>query len=74
MDKQEVMKIEHKYIEKYCEMAKEFGAGLVYAEMVSDKGLAYKNDKTLKMVEIGEKIPIHLRSSRTDHRYSYLIR
>lgn len=32
----------------------EQGAGLVYAEMVSDKGLAYKNDKTLKMVEIGE--------------------
>ena len=32
----------------------EQGVGLVYAEMVSDKGLAYKNDKTLKMVEIGE--------------------
>lgn len=32
----------------------EMGADLVYAEMVSDKGLAYKNEKTLKMVEIGE--------------------
>lgn len=24
---------------------KEFGAGLVYAEMVSDKGIVYKNEK-----------------------------
>ncbi len=32
----------------------EMGADLVCAEMVSDKGLAYKNDKTLKMIEIGE--------------------
>lgn len=28
------------------------GAGLVYAEMISDKGLEYNNEKTLKMVEI----------------------
>ena len=32
----------------------EMGADLVYAEMVSDKGLAYNNEKTLKMIEIGE--------------------
>ena len=25
---------------------KEFGAGLVYAEMISDKGIVQKNDKT----------------------------
>ena len=31
----------------------EMGADLVYAEMVSDKGLAYNNEKTLKMIEIG---------------------
>lgn len=28
------------------------GAGLVYAEMISDKGLEYNNEKTLKMIEI----------------------
>lgn len=32
----------------------EHGAGLVYAEMVSDKGLFYQNAKTLKMVEIAK--------------------
>lgn len=32
----------------------EMGADLVYAEMVSDKGLAYGNEKTLKMIEIGQ--------------------
>ena len=30
------------------------GAGLVYAEMVSDKGLEYNNEKTFKMIEIDE--------------------
>lgn len=30
----------------------EMGVGLVYAEMVSDKGLAYGNEKTKKMIEI----------------------
>lgn len=30
------------------------GAGLVYAEMISDKGLEYNNEKTLKMIEIDE--------------------
>lgn len=29
----------------------EHGAGLVYAEMISDKGLEYNNAKTLKMIE-----------------------
>ncbi len=32
----------------------EMGADLVYAEMVSDKGLTYGNEKTLKMIEIGK--------------------
>ena len=32
----------------------EHGAGLVYAEMVSDKGLSYENNKTLDMIEIWE--------------------
>lgn len=34
---------------------KEFGAGLVYAEMVSDKGIVYKNEKTLNMLYIDER-------------------
>ncbi|MDD3126359.1 MAG: tRNA dihydrouridine synthase DusB [Candidatus Izemoplasmatales bacterium] len=33
-------------------IAKRFGAGLLYSEMVSDKGLDYKNKKTLDMLEI----------------------
>ena len=31
-------------------IVKEFGAGLVYAEMVSDKALGFGNKKTLKMI------------------------
>ncbi len=31
---------------------KEFGAGLIYAEMVSDKALTYRNKKTIKMIEV----------------------
>ncbi len=31
---------------------KEFGAGLIYAEMVSDKALAFRNEKTLKMIKV----------------------
>ena len=34
---------------------KEFGAGLVCAEMVSDKGIVYKNAKTLDMLYIDER-------------------
>lgn len=31
---------------------KEFGSGLIYAEMVSDKALIYRNEKTFKMIEV----------------------
>ena len=31
---------------------KEFGAGLIYAEMVSDKALSFRNQKTLKMIKV----------------------
>ena len=31
---------------------KEFGAGLVYAEMVSDRALRYRNEKTMKMIKV----------------------
>jgi nifR3 family TIM-barrel protein len=34
---------------------KEFGAGLVCAEMVSDKGIVYKNERTLNMLYIDER-------------------
>jgi len=34
---------------------KEFGAGLIYAEMVSDKALSYRNEKTLNMIEVVEE-------------------
>lgn len=34
---------------------KEFGAGLVTAEMVSDKGIVNKNDKTMNMLYIDEE-------------------
>ncbi|MBT2729778.1 tRNA dihydrouridine synthase DusB [Bacillus sp. ISL-75] len=34
---------------------KEFGAGLVCAEMVSDKGIVYKNEKTMNMLYIDER-------------------
>jgi len=38
----------------YREILKEFGAGLVCAEMVSDKAIFYKNKKTIKMLEVSE--------------------
>lgn len=38
---------------------KEEGAGLIYAEMVSDKALNFKNEKTLRMIEVtGDEHPI----------------
>ena len=39
----------------YRKIAKELGCGLVYAEMVSDKGLNYKNKKTRQMINVGEE-------------------
>ncbi len=33
---------------------KDYGAGLVYAEMVSDRALNYRNEKTLKMIRVVE--------------------
>ena len=34
---------------------KEFGAGLVCAEMISDKGIVNKNEKTMNMLYIDER-------------------
>lgn len=36
-------------------IAKEFGAGLVCAEMVSDKAILYKNEKSLQMLFVDER-------------------
>jgi nifR3 family TIM-barrel protein len=33
-------------------IVKEFGAGLIYAEMVSDKALVFGNEKTIKMIQV----------------------
>jgi len=35
-------------------IVKEFGAGLVYSEMVSDKAICFKNEKTLGMLGVDE--------------------
>ncbi|MDM5314375.1 tRNA dihydrouridine synthase DusB [Fictibacillus sp. b24] len=36
-------------------IAKEFGAGLVCAEMVSDKGILHENERSLKMLYVDER-------------------
>ena len=36
-------------------IAKEFGAGLVCCEMISDKGIVYRNEKTLNMLYMDER-------------------
>ncbi len=36
-------------------IVKEFGAGLIYTEMVSEKAIYYKNEKTLKMLYVAEE-------------------
>jgi len=36
-------------------LVKKFGAGLIYAEMVSDKAVVFQNEKTLKMLTVAEE-------------------
>ena len=38
----------------YRKIIKEMGAGLIYAEMVSDKALCYGNDKTFELLKMDE--------------------
>lgn len=38
----------------YRLILKEFGAGLIYTEMISDKGLLYKNQRTKDMIQVLE--------------------
>lgn len=39
----------------YRKIIKEMGAGLIYAEMVSDKAIVYKNDRTFDLLKMDEK-------------------
>ena len=39
----------------YRKIIKEMGAGLIYAEMVSDKAICYSNDKTFDLLKMSEK-------------------
>lgn len=39
----------------FRELAKQFGAGLIYAEMVSDKAICYNNKKTKDMTYVSEQ-------------------
>ncbi|MGN1181480.1 MAG: tRNA dihydrouridine synthase DusB [Faecalibacillus sp.] len=39
----------------FRKIVKEFGAGLVYSEMVSDKAICYGNVKTLEMLKVAEE-------------------
>lgn len=41
--------------QSFRQIAKEFGVALVCSEMVSDHAINYRNEKTLKMLEIDEK-------------------
>lgn len=38
----------------YRIILKEFGAGLIYTEMISDKGLLYENKRTIDMIKINK--------------------
>ena len=53
----------------YRNICLEHGAGLVCTEMISDKGLAYENVKTLRMIEIEEKEhPISMQIFGSDYK------
>lgn len=39
----------------FRKIIKEMGAGLIYAEMVSDKALTYKNEKTLQLLKMSDE-------------------
>lgn len=51
----------------FRELCFEFGAGLVYTEMVSDKAIFYNNKKTLDMLEVDDKFhPVSLQLFGSD--------
>lgn len=50
----------------FRELCLEFGAGLVCCEMVSDKAIYYKNEKTAKMIDVGCSHPVSLQLFGSD--------
>lgn len=50
----------------FRELCLEFGAGLVCCEMVSDKAIYYKNEKTAKMIDVGNSHPVSLQLFGSD--------
>ena len=53
----------------YRNICLEYGAGLVCTEMISDKGLAYENAKTLKMIELKEtEHPVSMQIFGSDYK------
>lgn len=51
----------------YRKILKEFGAGLIFTEMISDKGLLYDNQRTIDMIDIAtEEKPIALQLFGSD--------
>ena len=50
----------------FRELCLEFGAGLVCCEMVSDKAIFYKNEKTAKMIDVGSGHPVSLQLFGSD--------
>lgn len=59
----------------YRTICKEMGAGLVYTEMISAKGLYYKDGKTEKLMKINEKNrPVSIQIFGSDpHIMSYVV-
>ncbi len=55
--------------EAFRTICKEMGAGLTYAEMVSDKGIAYDNEKTKRMVMVSDnEHPITMQIFGSDYK------
>ena len=53
----------------FRKIIKDFGAGLVYSEMVSDKALCYGNNKTIDMLQVDDgehPVSIHLFGGEVD--------
>ena len=49
----------------FRKVCKEFGAGMVVCEMISDHGIIYGNKKTLSMLDAGG--PVHRPAHRCRH-------
>lgn len=55
--------------EAFRTICKEMGAGLIYAEMVSDKGIAYDNEKSKRMAQVKEnEHPIAMQIFGSDYK------